>query len=110
MLLSPLLSSPLLSSPLLFFLFPLFSPGSHLTLVAHSREVGAAIEAAKQLEGKGVSCEVINLRTIRPLDKPTIIDSVKKTHYIITVEGGWPQGGIGAEIAASILESKDDVM
>ena len=85
------------------------SPGSHLTLVAHSREVGAALEAAKQLEGKGVSCEVINLRTIRPIDRATIIDSVKKTHYIITVEGGWPQCGIGAEVAASILESKHDV-
>ena len=67
------------------------------------------LEAAKQLEGKGVSCEVINLRTIRPIDRATIIDSVKKTHYIITVEGGWPQGGIGAEVAASILESKHDV-
>ena len=46
--------------------------------MAHSREVGAALEAAKQLEGKGVSCEVINLRTIRPIDRASIIDSVKK--------------------------------
>jgi len=80
--------------------------GSHLTLVAVSRAVEAALDAAKELEKKGVSCEVINLRTIRPLDRAAIVDSVKKTHYVITVEGGWPQFGIGAEIAASIMESE----
>ena len=70
------------------------------------RTVGIALEAAKELEEKGISCEVVNLRTLRPLDREAIIESVKKTHYLITVEGGWPQFGVGAEIAASIMESK----
>lgn len=77
--------------------------------MAVSRAVEAALDAAKELEEKGVSCEVINLRTIRPLDRAAIVDSVKKTHYVITVEGGWPQFGIGAEIAASIMESKPTI-
>ena len=77
--------------------------------MAVSRAVGAALDAAKELEEKGVSCEVINLRTIRPLDRAAIVDSVKKTHHVITVEGGWPQFGIGAEIAASIMESKPTI-
>ena len=68
--------------------------------------VGVALEAAAELEGRGVSCEVINLRTLRPLDREAVISSVKKTHYVLTVEGGWPQCGIGAEIAATLMESK----
>ena len=68
--------------------------------------VGVALDAAKELEGRGVSCEVINLRTLRPLDREAIIQSVKKTHFIVTVEGGWPQCGIGAEIAATVMESE----
>ena len=63
------------------------------------------MEAAKQLEAEhGVSAEVVNLRTLRPLDRDTIFKSVMKTHYLVTVEGGWPQFGVGAEIAASVTE------
>ncbi|KAH9489087.1 hypothetical protein Btru_057735 [Bulinus truncatus] len=80
-------------------------PGKHITLVAHSKAVGTCLDAAKELEGKGIDCEVINLRTIRPLDDKTIIESVVKTKHIVTVEGGWPQSGVGAEIAARIMES-----
>ena len=68
--------------------------------------VGVALEAARELESRGVSCEIINLRSLRPLDRDCIIGSVKKTHYVMSVEGGWPQCGIGSEIAACIVESK----
>ena len=80
--------------------------GEHLTIVTFSRMVGVALEAARELEGRGVSCEVINLRTLRPLDRECVIESVKKTHYVMSVEGGWPQCGIGSEIAALIMESE----
>lgn len=68
--------------------------------------VGVALEAAQELEGRGVRCEVINLRSLRPLDRECIVSSVKKTHYVMSVEGGWPQCGIGSEIAACIMESE----
>ena len=81
-------------------------PGDHLTIVTFSRMVGVALEAATELEGRGVSCEVINLRSLRPLDRHTILESVKKTHYVMSVEAGWPQCGVGSEVAACIMESK----
>ncbi|XP_059138735.1 pyruvate dehydrogenase E1 component subunit beta, mitochondrial-like [Physella acuta] len=79
--------------------------GKHITLVAHSKPVGLCLEAANELAGKGIECEVINLRTLRPLDEEAIIKSVKKTNHLVTVEGGWPQCGIGAEIVARVMES-----
>lgn len=79
--------------------------GKHITLVGHSKFVGICIDAAKELAGIGVECEVINLRTLRPMDEETIIKSVMKTHHLITVEGGWPQSGVGAEVCARIIES-----
>jgi len=72
--------------------------GKDITIVAFSRMVGVAEKAADMLAQKGISAEVINLRTIRPLDRETIIKSVIKTGRVITVEEGWPQNGIGAEI------------
>ncbi|KAI9345273.1 thiamine diphosphate-binding protein [Obelidium mucronatum] len=80
--------------------------GSDVTIVAHSRPVGFALEAAAILAKEGISAEVINLRSIRPLDVPTIVQSIKKTNHLITVEGGWPQFGVGSEIAAQIMESE----
>lgn len=68
-------------------------PGKHVTLVAHSKAVETALEAANQLAGKGVEAEVINLRSLRPLDTETIFKSVQKTHHLVTVEQGWPQCG-----------------
>ncbi|RUS82134.1 hypothetical protein EGW08_010108 [Elysia chlorotica] len=79
--------------------------GSHITLVAHSKSVGLCLEAANELVGQGVECEVINLRTLRPLDDQTIIESVMKTNHLVTVESGWHHCGIGAEVVALVMES-----
>ena len=79
--------------------------GTDCTITAFSRMVGTALEAAIELEKEGISVEVINLRSIRPLDRETIIKSVMKTNHLVTTEEGWPQHGIGAEIAATIFES-----
>ncbi|PZC79206.1 pyruvate dehydrogenase E1 component subunit beta, mitochondrial [Helicoverpa armigera] len=80
--------------------------GKHITLVCAGRATDTALQAAKELSGNaGIECEVINLRTIRPLDFETIARSVAKTHHLITVEQGWPQSGIGAEICARVMES-----
>ena len=81
-------------------------PGEHVTLVSFSRGVGRCLEAARELEKEGVSAEVVNLRSLRPLDREAIVKSVKKTNHIVTVEEGWPQCGIGAEIAALCMESR----
>uniref|UniRef100_A0A8B9HVJ4 Pyruvate dehydrogenase E1 component subunit beta n=1 Tax=Astyanax mexicanus TaxID=7994 RepID=A0A8B9HVJ4_ASTMX len=80
--------------------------GGHITLVSHSRMVGHCLDAAAVLAKEGIECEVINLRTIRPLDVETIEASVMKTNHLITVEGGWPQFGVGAEICARIMEGR----
>ena len=79
--------------------------GKDITLVSFSKPVGYCLQAAEILEKEGVSCEVINLRTIRPLDRKSIVDSVKKTHRLVVVEEGWPQCGVGAEICALMMES-----
>ena len=78
--------------------------GSDISLVAHSIGVGFAMSAAEELAKEGISAEVINLRSIRPLDMDTVNTSVMKTHHCITVEGGWPQHGVGAEVSASLAE------
>ncbi|MEC7029981.1 MAG: pyruvate dehydrogenase complex E1 component subunit beta, partial [Pseudomonadota bacterium] len=84
--------------------------GSDVTLVAFSIMVGKALEAAEKLAEQGIDAEVINLRTIRPLDRYTIIESVKKTNRIVSVEEGWPFAGIGAEIAALCNEHAFDYL
>lgn len=81
-------------------------PGKHITIVAHSRPVEVALIAANQLSGEGIEAEVINLRSLRPLDMDLIIESVSRTNHLITVENGWVQCGIGAEICARIMESE----
>jgi len=80
--------------------------GTDVSIVTYSKQVGFALEAAKQLEQKGISAEVINLRSIRPLDRWAIINSVKKTHRMVTVDEGWPQCGVGAELITLINESE----
>jgi len=80
--------------------------GTDVTIVTFSKPVGKALEAAKELSAKGISAEVINLRSIRPLDRQTIINSVKKTGRLVTVEEAWPQSGVGAEIISLINESE----
>lgn len=68
--------------------------------------VGFSLQAAEILQKEhGINAEVINLRCLRPLDRNTILSSIKKTNRIVSVEEGWPQCGIGAEIAASIMET-----
>jgi len=80
--------------------------GTDVSLVAISKQVGLSLEAAAILEKEdGISAEVINLRSIRPLDRDAIFDTVKKTNRLVTVEEGWPQHGVGAEIAAMVVES-----
>jgi len=80
-------------------------PGKHVTLVSHSKTVGLCLDAAKELAAQGVDCEVVNLRSLRPLDEDTILESVMKTHHLVTVENGWPQSGIGSEICSRVMES-----
>lgn len=84
--------------------------GSDVTIVAFSIMVGKALEAAEKLAEQGIDAEVINLRTIRPLDRHTILESVKKTNRIVSCEEGFPFSGIGAEIAALIGEHAFDYL
>ncbi|XP_003382984.1 PREDICTED: pyruvate dehydrogenase E1 component subunit beta, mitochondrial-like [Amphimedon queenslandica] len=79
--------------------------GNDCTIVSYSRSLVVSLEAADILAQKGINCEVINLLSLRPLDRDAIINSVMKTNHLVTVEGCWPQFGIGAEISASIVES-----
>ncbi len=83
-------------------------PGSQVTLIAFSRGVQFALEAAEVLAGEGISAEVVDLRTIRPLDVETILTSVRKTNRVVTIEEGWAFAGIGAEIAATVMEKAFD--
>ncbi len=79
-------------------------PGKHVTIVAYSIMVGVALKAADELAGQGIEAEVVNLRSLRPLDAGTIIESVKRTNRLVTVEEGWPYAGIGAEVAMRVIE------
>jgi pyruvate dehydrogenase E1 component beta subunit len=82
--------------------------GSHVTIVAFSIMVGVALKAAEALAAQGIEAEVINLRSLRPLDTETIVESVKKTNRLVTVEEGWPFAGIGAEVTMQIIEHAFD--
>ncbi|ABD88041.1 pyruvate dehydrogenase complex E1 component subunit beta [Rhodopseudomonas palustris] len=84
--------------------------GSHVTLIAWSNGMSYALKAADELAKEGIEAEVIDLRTLRPLDTETIIASVKKTGRAVTVEEGWQQNGVGAEIAARIMEHAFDYL
>ena len=79
-------------------------PGTDLTIVGYSRMLHVALRAAAQLEEQGVSAEVIDLRTLRPLDMDTIYQSVRKTHRMVMAEEDWRTVGLGAEIAAAVAE------
>jgi pyruvate dehydrogenase E1 component beta subunit len=79
-------------------------PGDQVTIVAFSRMVKLALQAAEELQKEGLSAEVVDLRSLRPLDTETIVNSVKKTNRIVSVEEGWPFAGIGSEIAALMME------
>jgi pyruvate dehydrogenase E1 component beta subunit len=84
--------------------------GSHVTVVSWSNGMSYALKAADELAKEGIEAEVIDLRTLRPMDTDTIIASVKKTGRAVTVEEGWQQNGVGAEIAARIMEHAFDYL
>jgi pyruvate dehydrogenase E1 component beta subunit len=84
--------------------------GKDVTIVAFSIEVGLALQAAEVLAKQGIDAEVVNLRSLRPLDIDTIVASVKKTNRLVTVEEGWPYAGIGAEVAMQVMEAAFDYL
>ena len=83
-------------------------PGKDVTIVSWSIGMTYALAAAEELAKEGIEAEVIDLRTLRPMDTATIVELVKKTNRCVTVEESWPQSGIGAEIAARIMEEAFD--
>jgi len=85
-------------------------PGSHVTLVSWSMGMSYALKAAEELAKEGIEAEVIDLRTIRPMDTETVVASVRKTGRAVTVEEGWQQSGVGAEVAARIMEHAFDYL
>ncbi|MEQ1491343.1 MAG: pyruvate dehydrogenase complex E1 component subunit beta [Terricaulis sp.] len=84
--------------------------GVDVTITAHSRMVGLALKAADELSKQGIEAEVIDLRTLRPLDTDTILESVRKTNRIVSVEEGWGQSGVGAEICARVTSDAFDYL
>ena len=82
--------------------------GSDVTIVSYSIAVGEALKAADLLAEEGISAEVIDLRTIRPLDMDTVIESVKKTNRCVVAEEGWPQYSVGSEISARLMDEAFD--
>jgi len=84
--------------------------GAQVTLVAYSICIGLILEAAEKLAAEGIDAELIDLRTLRPLDTATVIESVKKTNRIVTVEQGWPICSIGSEIASQVVEHAFDYL
>ncbi len=83
-------------------------PGRDVTIVAFSRMCAVALDAAEVLAGEGIEAEVIDLRTLRPLDREAVAASIRKTNRIVSVEEGWPVAGIGSEIAAIAMEDAFD--
>jgi pyruvate dehydrogenase E1 component beta subunit len=84
--------------------------GEDITICAHSRMLVVAQEAASELEKEGISAEVVDMRVLRPLDMAPVIESVKKTSRVITVEEGWRSYGVGAEVASRIYEEAFDYL
>jgi pyruvate dehydrogenase E1 component beta subunit len=84
--------------------------GGHVTIISWSNGMTYALKATEELAKEGIEAEVIDLRTLRPLDTDTIIASVKKTGRAVTVEEGWQQSGVGAEVAARIMEHAFDYL
>jgi pyruvate dehydrogenase E1 component beta subunit len=84
--------------------------GTDVTLIAYNKMVLVALEAAKELEKEGISAEVIDLRTIRPLDRKTIVESVKKTNRAVVIDEAWPFAGVSSEIAYEIQKTAFDYL
>lgn len=79
-------------------------PGEHVSLLTYGGSLHKALAAARELAGQGISAEVVDLRTLRPLDEETIMTSVRKTHRVVIVDEGWRSGSLAAEIMARIME------
>ncbi len=84
--------------------------GTDVTITAHARMVGFALQAAEKLAEEGIEAEVIDLRTLRPLDHETIVESVKKTSRLVSAEEGWGPMGVGAEVVARVIEHAFDYL
>jgi pyruvate dehydrogenase E1 component beta subunit len=84
--------------------------GTSVTITCHSRMVALALKAAEELAADGIEAEVVDLRTLRPLDHDTILTSVKKTNRLVTVEEGWGPMGVGAEVVARVIEHGFDYL
>ncbi len=84
--------------------------GKDVTIVSFSMGMRYATQATEKLVGAGVDVELIDLRTLRPMDSATVVESVKKTGRLVTVEEGWPQGGIGAELASRVMTEAFDYL
>ena len=84
--------------------------GKDVTITAHSRMVGFALAAAEKLAEEGIEAEVVDLRTLRPLDHETIVESVKKTNRLVSAEEGWGPMGVGAEVVARVIEHAFDYL
>lgn len=84
--------------------------GKDVTITAHSRMVGFALQAAEKLAEEGIEAEVVDLRTLRPLDTDTIVESVKKTSRLVSAEEGWGPMGVGAEVVARVIEHAFDYL
>jgi pyruvate dehydrogenase E1 component beta subunit len=84
--------------------------GSDVTIVSYSFGVGMVLEAVEKLEADGISCEIIDLRTLRPLDIDTVVASVKKTNRLVTVENCWPYGSPGTEVAHQVVTQAFDYL
>jgi pyruvate dehydrogenase E1 component beta subunit len=89
---------------------PIVRPGTDVTLVAYSRTTHVALEAAAVLEKEGISAEVVDLRSLRPLDEGTLVASVERTHRMVVVHEGWPYGGVGAEVADRVQRLAFDAL
>mgnify|MGYP002624027831 CR=1 FL=1 len=86
----------------------IIKPGEDCTIVAFGRPVHFALDAAEELEKEGINCEIIDPRTVRPLDIDTIVKSVRKTNYCVVVDQTWPFASVGSEVAAHVYERAFD--
>jgi pyruvate dehydrogenase E1 component beta subunit len=80
-------------------------PGTDVSLITYGGTLGKTLQAAEELSGLGINAEVVDLRTLRPLDSDTLLDSVMRTHRAVIIDEGWRSGSISAEISARIMEN-----
>ena len=84
--------------------------GNDITIISYSRGLETAIETGKILAQENIDAEVLNLRTLKPIDKETIINSVKKTNKVVIIEEGWSQSGVASEVISIIVENVFDYL